>query len=311
MIGEVGQVMDGTLPLTWILVLHWRGIEHTRACLGSLRTLTYGNYKVLLVDNGSDNLDGETLKEEFPEIFLLRLESNRGFSGGCNAGIEYCLDNEAEFIWLLNNDATVDKDTLGALVEAAVNDTAAGAVSACIVERNPQTGEVLSRLGRGVLDLVNAKAHLKAPLHDDITKCDWISGSNMLLKAEALKQSGLLDDDYFLYFEDVEICVRLKQNGWHCLLVPGASIEHADGASTAGEFISWRYYYYARNRLFFFSRYPGLFTRNYCLLRIYLHLFRHSITLPFRDENARKKLDSEKKALHDFLKGVKGKVDFN
>ncbi|HMP51437.1 MAG TPA: glycosyltransferase, partial [Candidatus Melainabacteria bacterium] len=129
-----------------ILVLHWRGIEHTRACLTSIRSLHYDNFKVLLVDNGSEQDDGALLKSEFPEIDLLRLDSNRGFSGGCNAGIGYCLDDGADYIWLLNNDATVDSGTLSALVDAAESDTAAGAVSACIVERDRQSGKIVKRV---------------------------------------------------------------------------------------------------------------------------------------------------------------------
>lgn len=294
-----------------ILVLHWRGIEHTRACLASIRTLQYDNFKVLLVDNGSEGQDGALLKEEFPEVDLLRLDSNKGFSGGCNAGIDYCLDAGADYIWLLNNDATVEPATLSALVDAADSDTAAGAVSACIVERDKENGKIVKRVGRGVLDIFNAKAHLRAPDSEEVKECDWISGSNMLLRADALRQTGALNDDYFLYFEDVEICTRLKEHGWKCLLVPFASIEHVDGASTEGEFLSWRYYYYARNRLFFFSSYPGILTRFYCLARIYLHLLRHALVLPFKSGKSRAKLEAERRAFFDFLAGVKGKVDFS
>src|SRR5271163_2988127 len=95
-------------PLIYILVLHWRGIDNTRNCLSSLRTLAYSNYKTLLVDNGSDNCDGQTLKTEFEEVELLRLDDNYGFSGGCNAGIDVCITRNAQFIWLLNNDAKTE-----------------------------------------------------------------------------------------------------------------------------------------------------------------------------------------------------------
>lgn len=298
------------MPLVWIVILHWRGIDHTRACLSSLGSTTWGNFKILLVDNGSDDMDGDTLVKEFPDIELLRLDTNKGFSGGCNAGIELALSRKADFIWLLNNDATVEPQTLTKLVEAAAADTKIGAVSAAIVEKEENNGAISRKLGQGTIDFLNAKSHLKAPESDEITTCDWISGSNMLLRREAVEEVGMLNDDYFLYYEDVEICVRLRQKGWLCALVPTASIEHVDGASTEGDFHSWRYYYYSRNRLLFFSNYPNWFKKYYCLFRIYLHIARHMIVLPLRGEKARKKLEVEWRAFKDFHAGVTGKVDF-
>ena len=295
-------------PLVWILVLHWRGIEHTRNCLQSLSACHYGNFKVLLVDNGSDSGDGNTLSGEFPDIELLVLDSNRGFSGGCNAGIEHSISNGADFVWLLNNDATVEPDTLSHLVEAAVGDTRSGAICASVVERD-EKGNVVRKLGKGEIDFLNAKAHLRSPDTNEVAVCDWISGSNMLLRSEALREVGLLNDDYFLYFEDVEICIRLRHKGWHCLLVPFATIYHVDGASTAGQFLNWRYYYHARNRLIFFSSYPNFFWRCFCTARIFLHLVRRLVFAPFRKGNSREKLSLELKATKDFVSGVRGKVD--
>ncbi|MEZ4533904.1 MAG: hypothetical protein R3D26_02695 [Cyanobacteriota/Melainabacteria group bacterium] len=98
-------------------------------------------------------------------------------------------DAGADYIWLLNNDATVEPATLSALVDAAEGDTAAGAVSACIVERDKENGKIVKRVGRGVLDIFNAKAHLRAPDSEEVKECDWISGSNMLLRADALRQT--------------------------------------------------------------------------------------------------------------------------
>lgn len=302
--------MSQTNPLIWILVLHWRGIEHTRRCLESLRSLEYSNFKVLLVDNGSDNHDGGVLLEEFREVELLSLESNRGFSGGCNAGIDYCLDRDAKFVWLLNNDATVESDTLSLLVEAAISDTKSGALCASVVERD-EDGKIVRRLGKGEIDFLNAKAHLRSADSDEVITCDWISGSNMLLRSEALKEVGFLNDDYFLYFEDVEICIRLRHGGWRCLLVPNASIDHVDGASTEGQFLSWRYYYHARNRLIFFSNYPNFYWKLFCTIRIFLHLLRHLLVSPFRGKKARDKLAVEIRAYKDFCSGVKGKVDIS
>ena len=96
----LSALMPIGIPLSYILVLHWRGSEHTHACLTSLRELQYPNFRVVLVDNGSENADGASLASQFPEIELLRLPENKGFSGGCNAGIAYSLKHEAAYIWV-------------------------------------------------------------------------------------------------------------------------------------------------------------------------------------------------------------------
>lgn len=299
--------MSEVEPQVWIVILHWRGIEHTRACLESLKSLSYTNYNVLLVDNGSQNHDGQELVKEFPQTNLLELESNRGFSGGCNAGIDYCLEKDSQYIWLLNNDAKVRPETLSTLITEITAGTNIGAASAAIVNGD----NFDHKLGMGKIDFLNAKAHLKTTDSAGSVCCDWISGSNMLLSATALKEIGSLNDDYFLYFEDVEICRRLKEAGFGCLFVPSTSIEHVDGASTEGDFSHWRYYYHSRNRLIFFSSYSNLLLRSYCLLRILMHHLRHIVVLPFRGEKGKRKLEVEQKALADFFAGVKGKVELD
>ncbi|MBZ0189977.1 MAG: glycosyltransferase family 2 protein [Candidatus Obscuribacterales bacterium] len=312
--GEIDPNPPADLPCVWILILHWRGIEHTRACLQSLSGLSFVNYRVLLVDNGSDHSDGKTLKAEFCHIELLILQTNCGFSGGCNAGIEYCLEQEADLVWLLNNDATVSADTLSLLVEAYEANpelempVKIGAVSAAIVERD-EKGSIVRRTGRGIIDILSAKAKLKSPLSDAVVECDWLSGSSLLLNAQAMREVGFFNDDYFLYFEDVELCVRLRQAGWRCLLVPQAEIEHLDGASTGDDLKSWRFYYSARNRLYFFSSYPNTAVKLFCTARIFVHFLRHGLTAPFKSKAKRLQLKAEYRAVRDFLSGKTGKAE--
>ncbi len=144
-------------PLVYILVLHWRGIENTRRCLTSVQKLGYQNFRTLLVDNGSDSLDGDCLLQEFAEIELLRLDSNRGFSGGCNAGIAYSLEHGADFVWVLNNDTEVRNDSLSLLVEAASNDEKAAALSAAVLDLVPEPTPTRGPGSTGINNSTNEK----------------------------------------------------------------------------------------------------------------------------------------------------------
>lgn len=291
-------------PAVWALVLHWRGIEYTRRCLKSLKEIENANFNILVVDNGSDENDGETLQKEFDDIHVLRLASNHGFAGGCNQGMKYCLEKNADFIWLLNNDTSIPPASLNKLLIGAASNTKAAALGASIIE---ESGAKIVQ-ARGEIDFARAKTYLRADAEGEAVDCQWISGSNLLLRSEALKEVGLFDETYFLYFEDTELCHRLKLKGWQILLIPAAVIEHTGNASTTGKRRFWRDYYYTRNRLLFFSQYLKGAKRIPAYFSIFTHLLRHTIVLPFRGEKGRNQLRAELLGARDFFQNKLGKA---
>lgn len=295
------------VPSVWAIVLHWRGIEYTRDCLTSLKSLEYPDYHILLVDNGSESGDGARLKAGFDEISVLRLEANFGFSGGCNAGIDYCLNQGSDFIWLLNNDAKVYPDTLSQLMQTAMDEPCSGIVGG-VIDEPCGTEAQLSTHGLGTIDFRRARIHQEAPVSDSTSQCEWVSGSSMLLRSTAILDAGKFNDDYFLYYEDVELCVRFRRKGWKCLLNPQAHIAHAAGTSTSGKYALCRYYYGGRNRLYFFNEYASGLNRYTCLGYIFTQLARHFLLAPFRKGNRRTKFKGEYLAFRDFILNRKGKI---
>lgn len=295
-------------PLVWIVILHWREIDVTRACLRSVLSMTFENYKTLVVDNGSDHKDGDLLAQEFPAIEILRLEENHGFAGGCNKGMEAALRNGADFIWLLNNDTTVAAQSLFVLIEQAKIHPRAAVLGATVVDSiDRDHKQVLA--GIGVIDFVKAKTSVvKGALVSDSVPCQWLHGSNLLLRSEALNSVGQFDERYFLYFEDTELCHRMRLAGWECVFVPEAEIEHIGSASTEGKRKYWRSYYYIRNRFLFFATYlPGA-KRVPAMFFMTMHIFRHALVLPFRGENGRCQLRAELLGFKDYLTKNFGKA---
>jgi GT2 family glycosyltransferase len=307
-------VIKKKLPLVWIVVLHWRGVETTTACLNSLSKLDYQNYRVLLVDNGSENRDGSILGKQFPQISILRLEENLGFAGGCNAGMKLCLEQKADYIWLLNNDATVSPKCVSLLVEEAEKNAQAGAIGALIKETEDSSspldsaGTTNSAYGKGVIDFLKAKTYLRNSAENGTVECDWLSGSNLLLRAEALRKVGLFDERYFLYFEDADLCYRLRLAGWKCLLVTKAVIYHTGGKSTPGKLNYWRAYYYTRNRFLFFKSHTSGLTLPIAFLSIFAHVFRHMLILPLRGDTGKAKLRAELLGFRDYFAGNFGRA---
>ncbi len=295
------------LPRVFVVVLHWRGSHYTRACLASIRSLHYPNYEILLVDNGSDDESGVAIARQFPGVSVLNLEQNLGFAGGCNAALAYCVKQGAEWIWLLNNDTKVAADSLELLVGQANQRADAGALGAVV---RTGDGEHFVTSGPGEIDFIRAKTYLRSKFAEakPALECQWLSGSNLLLSVNAIKEVGGFDEDYFLYFEDTDLCHRLSTSKWKCLLVPAASVEHVGGASTEGKRSYWRAYYYTRNRLLFFMKSLKGVARLPALVFVCAHLLRHALVLPFRGDRGRNQLRAEYLGLRDYMSGRLGQA---
>jgi GT2 family glycosyltransferase len=287
-------------PTVWITVIHWRAPDRTRLCLDSLKKLSYSNVKIVLVDNGSPDQSGASIGTDYPEVELLPTGKNLGFAGGSNFGIRFALENGAKWIWLLNNDTEVDPASLTILMKAVTDDPKAGVLSATVIT---ESDNEKTEAGFGQIDFLKAKTYLKPPEIEsgNALPCAWLAGCNLLLNAEAISQLGAFNEDYYLYFEDTELCHRFNQNGWSCLLVPAARIAHVGGASTQGERQYWRSYYYARNRLLFFLTYCKDWRLIPAVLSIFGHTMRHLLVLPFRGERGQKQLKAELLGTRDFF----------
>lgn len=302
-----GEVSSG-YPLVWIVVLHFQGGDCTKLCLESLRRLHYPNFKVLLLDNGSPDHSGDGIARLFSEFSYLCLPDNLGFAGGCNAGFNYCQSRGAEWVWLLNNDTRVDPQSLSQLMLSARSHGDAAALGAMVFT---PAGEEYVASGAGEINFLRAKTLMAKQVPDgtDVLSCQWLSGCNLLLRSKAFSSINGFDEAYFLYFEDTDLCYRLRQAGWDCLLVPSARVEHIGGASTEGSLSTWRSYYYTRNRLLFFLRYLKGSKALPAIFSIAGHLLRHLLVLPWRGERGRRQLKAELLGLRDYLANKLGKAD--
>lgn len=294
-------------PTVWIAVLHYQGADNTIACLRSIKKLNYPSIKILITDNCSPDKSGDKVREAFPDCHFLQLTDNLGFAGGSNASINYCIEQGAEWIWLLNNDTELAEHSLSLLMHNAIMDDKAGVLGARVLTPNK---DGYHKSGRGEIDFVKGKTFEKGDV-DETKKsiaCQWISGCNMLFRAKAFKEMNGFDERFYLYFEDTDICWRLNQAGWKCLLVPDAQVFHEGNASTQGKLAVWRSYYHTRNRLFFFHKNKNGASALPVLLAVSAHLIRHSIVLPFRGENGRRQLRAELLGYSDYMAGRLGKA---
>ncbi|RJP34664.1 MAG: glycosyltransferase family 2 protein [Actinobacteria bacterium] len=239
-----------------ILVLTFNNYTDTRECLESLLGLTYEQHEVIVVDNGSSDGSLERLEGEFPQIAFVHTGDNLGYAGGNNRGIEVALERGAQLVWILNNDVVVDRDTLSRLVDAARESPRAGIIGSKVYFHgdskrlffaggriNSWTGEA-SHIGYREIDLGQ---------YDKKKAVDYVNGCNLLIRRECIEEIGLLDEAFFLYYEETDWAVRARRAGWEVIFVPVPGVWHKIEAGT-GWISSTTAYYLTRNRLYFIRK---------------------------------------------------------
>ena len=246
----------GRFPFVCIVILNWNGWSDTLECVKSCRGLTWPNFRIVLVDNGSTNGSEEHLRRQLPDLEILQSGSNLGFAGGCNVGICYALNSGADLVWLLNNDTVTDPEALTRLVEAMEGDTTAGIAGSKIYYHDDPSriwfaGGIWEK---GRLRLRHRGAHqLDKGQFDTICEMGSVSGCSLLISAAAIRDIGLMDESYFLYWEDVEWCARATEHHYRVLFVPESHVWHKISAS-AGQRSFSQYYYWTRNGFAFLRR---------------------------------------------------------
>jgi len=239
----------------WVVVLNHRDTHDALRCLESVRRLRYRPVSSLVVDN--DSGAGEVAWLRSAGATVIESGGNLGYAGGNNVGIRAALDGGAAAVWLLNPDARPHQASLRRLMRSLRRHDDIGVIGGRIIESGSARPRVQSEGGRidwdagGRSELINRGSTpvRRAPLQ----YVDFVPGAAMLVRREVFEQVGLLPEDFFMYFEETEFCVRAAREGWRIAVEPSAEIEHRfaplDGMPT-----ETLIYYFVRNRLLFGMR---------------------------------------------------------
>lgn len=296
-----------SFPVIAVVILNYNSAEDTIACVDAVKRLDYPQLRIFLVDNASQDGSVDALQGAHPDVPLIVSESNRGYSGGNNLGIEKALqDPTIRYVWLLNNDALPVPDALTALVTVA-EEHPKSLVGSLVLYPDGRFQRVGNQLNRWLGSL---KSYHEQQVEEGLT-VESLTGCSMLIPREALEAVGLLNEDYFLYFEDNDFCLRANKAGFRCVVAPQSKIFHQEGAST-GRNKPLVTYYYQRNRLLlaqrFFSPVQWILVQLYTRYR----LFRSTIkTIAQKHPDAKAHHRAFTIAVRDFYAGVKGKCPHN
>lgn len=233
------------LPVFSIIVLNWNGKRFLAACLGSLREQGFRNFEVVFVDNGSNDGSVQFVSEHFPEVRIVPLPQNVGFCGGNNEGIR---QSRGEWIVLLNNDTELVPGFLDALNRAISLFPDAGMFACKMLFAHDRStidncGFTVSsagtaqEIGRNEIDRGQYGPELE-PFGP--------SGGAGVYSRRMLETISLLDDDFFLIYEDFDLAMRARLSGYRCVFVPEALVYHKY-RSTLANFKDWQVFYSQRN----------------------------------------------------------------
>jgi GT2 family glycosyltransferase len=243
-------------PKIGIIVLNWNGAADTTECLDSLASVTYADFDIILVDNGSEGDDVRVLRERFGDsVQIVETGRNLGFAGGANVGIRQALSRDAEYVLLLNNDAVVDPAFLENMVQAAESLPNGGAFcpKICHYDRQRVIHSTGGRVNAwtGLARQVGRDAPDNGRL-DRAGERDYADGACMLMRRSALLKVGLLDEEYFAYWEETDWCDRAKEAGFKSYYVPSARIWHRGAGSFRDD--SRRRFLFRRNAFLFLRK---------------------------------------------------------
>jgi GT2 family glycosyltransferase len=300
----------------FISILNYNNQDETMKCLDSIQKIRRDDFTLhtIVIDNASpDGFDLDSKRYSDINIIVIKNKKNTGFSGGHNQGISYALKNGATHVLILNNDTILDKNILEELFHGFDIAKEIGVTVPKIYfskgsefHKDRYTKEELGKViwfagakmdWKNVIGYHTGVDEVDTGQFDTSHEVEFGTGACMLIKREVFEQIGMFDENYFLYYEDSDLFMRVKQKGFLLFFIPKAILWHHNASASGGSGSPLQDYYIARNRL--------LFGLKYAPLRAKIALIREGFRLLLKGRKW------QKRAVIDFYLGNLGKGSYN
>ncbi len=277
-----------------ILLLNWNSSIDIKIALDNIISSNNDNFRVILIDNFSEKQDRENLTkiyEEYKktiEMYLVLNDKNYGYAGGNNKGYDYLVENNLDGnILILNPDVKISKNTISKL-QNTLNDNVGGVMS-----------RTLNSDGSLMYDYIKLKGFFQKWLttNKETIETDYIAGSCMLLKREIINKIGLFDESFFMYWEEVDLSLKIKELGYKLISTTNTNVIRKENSSRSNQNAV---YFYIRNSFYLKKSHPTYFSRLQLLLFL-LFSFANQLKLSLKE----KKSTRVKKFIKGFLEGIK------
>ncbi len=294
------------LPSVAILTVNYNSAPYIGDFLASLQAITYPNYRLVVVDNASADGSPQEIPRLFPQAVLLRNEENLGFTGGHNVGIRYCLEQGFDYVLFLNNDTVVKEDFLDRLLEGAAPRTMLAPKTYLYSQPHlldDTVGDFDWRRGvwRGWL-----YAKPPPPDFDRPRQVGMASLCCLLVPTAVFLDAGLMDERFFMYYEDFDFVARAKAAGYRLWLNPAAVIYHRKAAASGGVASPFKVYYATRNRLYLMKKHSSRWRWAAFLLYFFATRLGYVVAYPARGQG--RQLRAMFRGIADYFRGRLGRT---
>lgn len=248
-----------------IILVIYNNKRYIKQCLDSLYNQTYNNIEIIAVNNATRDGGAAFIKENYKDVDVIDLQSNLGFAAASNIGIEQALNEKAKYCMLLNVDTVAEPNLLENLMRYADSNTVLTPYIYYSKDKkykkyNKETCGTWYAGGGFDIKTGNVVQNLYDECCDNCAhEVDFISGCCMLIPEDVIKRVGVLQEKYFMYFEDAEYCMRLKNKGIIQKYIPNAALWHAETGSQVQNSSINHDYYCMRNKLYFMEEFPEIY----------------------------------------------------
>jgi GT2 family glycosyltransferase len=293
-------------PSAVIIIVNFNNYDDTYECVKSIESINYNNYNIVVVDNASKEDPTARLKIEFPHVSFIRNNTNLGFTGGYNTGLQKAYEFNPKYIFLLNNDTIVSVNILSELVSFMEKNKNIGLVGPVNLYYDAKdtvcfAGGWLNR-NTGIVDFLH-KGDKFSDLDEAVVPCNFIEGSALFLRTELVKEIGGFNDLYFLTSEESELCINVADKGHGIAVLATCSVWHKVSRSMGSESQLATYFIF-RNKLWFVKRNAiGLSLKDILILLRYYLVCLVSFSLKKGNMAAVRGLIL---GVYDFIRGVSG-----
>lgn len=291
-----------------IVILHYKQEDDTLECLYSFKKNTHADQRIYLVANSYNKKFHDSLRVKYPGVIFIVNRENLGFAQGINVGIKRALEDGCSFFLIVNNDTIAGPSLVSKLVGFAKKNPSVGLVSPKIyfapgfeyhAKRydKDEKGKVIW-YGGGRIDWSNVYASHRGVdevdhgRYDSTIDTDFATGCCTLVRRDLIEKIGLMDERYFLYFEDADYSMRAKRAGFRVVYFPQAHMWHKNASSSDKPGSSTHVYYQTRNRLYFGYTYAPMWTKKSLMWESIKNLFGTTL---------------EAQALRDYYRGKMGR----
>jgi len=225
---DASPTLEQAAPPVSCVLVNWNGCADTLACLASLMQQDYTALRVLVVDNGSADDSVARIRTQFPSVEVIETGRNLGFACGTNVGIRRAIEQDAAFVWLLNNDTVAPPDTCSKLVARALAEPSAGLIGTVLYYMHEPArvqawggGEIAVWLGRAT--------HFHAPAA--MGRHSYLTFASALIPRRVIEQVGVLYEGFFMYWDDSDYALRVTGAGYGLTVAEDTAVLHKEGGS--------------------------------------------------------------------------------